>query len=195
MGCASVPVDRVTPTTSARPLVQQRPKSSAPERIETGDSLASRSWGSPVSVFRVMEASERLQPMPRGPFPTVESYVSANRGPNRDRSGDVRIGSGAPDGVCVELLAKTSNRAAAFWKRDRRRRSTKVLSLTVSPLPPVENTWPPDDRSLIGSSISGIASANVWQTSGSELSTRRGRRTLPNVTLPNVARSATSHRR
>jgi len=101
-----------------------------------------------------MEASERLQPMPKGPFPTAESYVSANRGPNRNRSGDVRIG------IVIEPVPLTGF-ASNFSPRPRIApppfgsviaggEITKLLSLTASPLLPVENTWPTDDRSLVG---------------------------------------------
>jgi hypothetical protein len=31
------------------------------------------SWGKPLSVLRLMEGSERLQPKPKGPLPAPES--------------------------------------------------------------------------------------------------------------------------
>ena len=57
----------------ASPCLNTGTRSSAPERMKTSDSSASRYWGSPLSVLRVMEGSERLQPKPNGPLPAPES--------------------------------------------------------------------------------------------------------------------------
>src|SRR6266699_1328057 len=68
-------------------------RSSAPDRIKTSDSLASRYWGKPLSVLRVMAGSERLHPKPNGPLPAPESYESESCGPKPDRPGLVEMGT------------------------------------------------------------------------------------------------------
>src|SRR6058998_471709 len=66
-------------------------RSSAPDRMKTSDSSASLYCGRPLSVLRVIEASDRLHPKPNGPLPEPESYESVSSGPNRDRAGLVAI--------------------------------------------------------------------------------------------------------
>src|SRR5205814_10360713 len=61
--------------------------------MNTSDSSASWYWGKPLSVFRVMEGSERLQPKPNGPLPAPESYESESCGPKPDRPGLVAMGT------------------------------------------------------------------------------------------------------
>lgn len=68
-------------------------KSSAPERMNTSDSSASRYFGKPLSVLRVMEGSERFQPRPKDPLPEPESYDRDSCGPNPPRPGDVAMGT------------------------------------------------------------------------------------------------------
>src|SRR5439155_12979774 len=68
-------------------------QSSAPERMKTSDSSASWYWGKPLSVFRVIEGSERLHPNPNGPLPAPESYESESCGPKPDRPGLVAMGT------------------------------------------------------------------------------------------------------
>jgi hypothetical protein len=46
-----------------------------------------------LSVFRVIDGSERLQPKPNGPLPAPESYDSDNWGPKPERPGEVKIGT------------------------------------------------------------------------------------------------------
>src|SRR5438067_515085 len=61
--------------------------------MNTSDSSASWYCGKPLSVLRVIDGSERLQPKPKGPFPAPESYESESCGPNPDRPGLVAIGT------------------------------------------------------------------------------------------------------
>src|SRR5262245_53181597 len=68
-------------------------RSSAPDRMKTSDSIESRYRGRPLSVFRVIEGSDRLQPNPNGPLPAPESYESESCGPKPDRPGLVAIGT------------------------------------------------------------------------------------------------------
>jgi len=48
-------------------------KSSAPEKMNTSESCASKYCGKPLSVFRVIEGKERLQLKPNEPLPAPES--------------------------------------------------------------------------------------------------------------------------
>ena len=61
--------------------------------MKTSDSAESRYRGSPLSVLRVMEGSDRLQPKPKGPFPEPESYERLSCGPNPERPGLVVMGT------------------------------------------------------------------------------------------------------
>src|SRR5262249_30368441 len=61
--------------------------------MNTSDSSASRYRGKPLSVFRVIAGSERLQPKPNGPLPAPESYESESCGPKPERPGLVAIGT------------------------------------------------------------------------------------------------------
>ena len=61
--------------------------------MKTSESRASKYLGSPLSVFRVIEGSERLQPKPNGPLPAPESYESESCGPKPERPGLVAIGT------------------------------------------------------------------------------------------------------
>src|SRR5262245_40620661 len=61
--------------------------------MKTSDSAVSWYRGNPLSVFRVIEGRERLQPNPNGPFPAPESYESASCGPKPERPGLVAIGT------------------------------------------------------------------------------------------------------
>src|SRR5437879_5112138 len=61
--------------------------------MKTSDSSPSRYWGRPLSVLRVMDGRERLQPKPNGPLPAPESYESASCGPKPDLPGLVAIGT------------------------------------------------------------------------------------------------------
>src|SRR6266498_4633592 len=67
-------------------------RSSAPDRIKTSDSSASSYLGKPLSVWRVMQGREMLQPKPNGPFAAPESYESESCGPEPDRLGLVAMG-------------------------------------------------------------------------------------------------------
>jgi hypothetical protein len=51
------------------------------------ESTASGQRGRPLSVLRVIDGRERLQPNPNGPFPAPESYDSGGCGPNPERPG------------------------------------------------------------------------------------------------------------
>ena len=68
-------------------------RSSAPDRMKTSESALSRYWGRPLSVLRVIEGRERLQPNPNGPLPAPESYDSESCGPKPERPGLVAIGT------------------------------------------------------------------------------------------------------
>jgi hypothetical protein len=68
-------------------------KSSAPERINTSDSSASWYLGKPLSVFRVIEGSDKVQPNPNGQLPAPESYERESCGPNPERPGLVATGT------------------------------------------------------------------------------------------------------
>src|SRR6266699_3694043 len=68
-------------------------RSSAPERMYTSDSSASRYCGSPLSVLRVIAGRERFQPRPKGPLPAPESYESESCGPKPERPGLVAMGT------------------------------------------------------------------------------------------------------
>src|SRR5437763_5898186 len=59
----------------------------------TSDSALSQYCGSPLSVLRVIEGSERCQPKPNGPSPAPESYESESCGPKPERPGLVAIGT------------------------------------------------------------------------------------------------------
>src|SRR5947207_686549 len=61
--------------------------------MKTSDSSTSRYCGKPLSVFRLMEGSERLHPKPNGPLPAPESYESESCGPKPERPGLVAMGT------------------------------------------------------------------------------------------------------
>lgn len=79
-------------------------RSSAPVRRNTSDSSASRYCGNPLSVFRMIEGSERLQPKPNGPLPAPESYDRDSCGPKPERPGLAMTGT-AIEAVPVTGLA------------------------------------------------------------------------------------------
>jgi hypothetical protein len=58
-----------------------------------------------LSVLRVIDGSERLQPNPNGPLPAPESYDRARLGPNPDRPALVEMGIES-DAVPVTELAE-----------------------------------------------------------------------------------------
>src|SRR5262249_26969987 len=68
-------------------------RSSAPERMTISDSSASKYFGRPLSVLRVIDGIDRLQPNPKGPLPAPESYESVSCGPKPERDGDVKTGT------------------------------------------------------------------------------------------------------
>src|SRR5438874_7184010 len=61
--------------------------------MNTSDSSTSSYRGSPLSVFRVIDGRDRLQPKPNGPLPAPESYESESCGPKPERPGLVAIGT------------------------------------------------------------------------------------------------------
>jgi len=61
--------------------------------MKTSDSSASWYLGKPLSVLRVIEGSDRLQPNPKGPLPEPESYVRLSWGPKPERPELVAIGT------------------------------------------------------------------------------------------------------
>src|SRR5262245_1253462 len=68
-------------------------RSSARESVKTSASGESRYCGRPLSVFREMTGTDKLQPNPNGPLPAPESYASDNWGPKPERPGLVAIGT------------------------------------------------------------------------------------------------------
>ena len=60
--------------------------------MKTSESSLSQYLGSPFSVFRVIEGTDRLHPNPKGPFPDPESYCNESLGEKSERLGVVKIG-------------------------------------------------------------------------------------------------------
>src|SRR5690349_11315714 len=61
--------------------------------MNSSESAASRYSGRPLSVLRVIDGRDRLQPKPNAPLPAPESYERESCGPNPDRPGLVAIGT------------------------------------------------------------------------------------------------------
>ena len=82
-----------SPRASSAPSRKTGTRSSAPESMKVSESSTSRYRGSPLSVFRVIAGSDRLQPNPKAPFPAAESYETESCGPKPERPGDVAMGT------------------------------------------------------------------------------------------------------
>lgn len=110
------PGDRATPTTSARPVVQQGHQVFRTRENEDVGLVGVPILGRPCVRFPRNGGQRKAPTIPKGPFPTAESYVSANRGPNRNRSGDVRIG------IVIEPVPVTGFAATSRQDLESRRR-------------------------------------------------------------------------
>ena len=95
-------------------------RSSAPERMKTSESSASRYCGRPLSVLRVIDGRERLQPKPNGPAGARvvrQRELRAEARAARAGGDRHRHRAGAGDRVGGELLADAADRAAALRER------------------------------------------------------------------------------
>src|SRR5687767_10643732 len=68
--------------------------------------MVSRYVGIPMSVLRLIAATDSCQPRPKGPLPDPESYDSESCGPNPPRPGDVATGT---DIVAVPVTGLVEN--------------------------------------------------------------------------------------
>src|SRR5580704_4743449 len=104
----------------AVPSTRTGTRSSALERMKISNSSASKYFGRPLSVLRVTDGSDRLQPNPKGPLTAPESYDSESCGPKPERDGDVKTGTVIGHGIGSKFRADPADRPAAFPKRDLR---------------------------------------------------------------------------
>jgi hypothetical protein len=74
-------------------LMSSGTRSSAPDNIKTSDSSASWYGGRPLSVLRVIEGRDGVQPTPNGQLPAPESWESDSCGPKPERAGLVAMGT------------------------------------------------------------------------------------------------------
>src|SRR5262249_51687810 len=87
---------------------KNRTRTSPFERREKSHSAPSASIGSPFSVLREIDGSDRLHPNPNGLLPVAESYERESCGPKPDRPGEVAIGTDIAPAPVVGLAANFS---------------------------------------------------------------------------------------
>src|SRR4030095_12577651 len=98
-------------------------RSSAPERMYTSDSSASRYCGSPLSVLRLMAGKDKKPPATRGAFTCPGIVGEGKLGTESRATGAGRNGNGHGAGsshrIGGEFLANASDCSATFRERDR----------------------------------------------------------------------------